>query len=574
MARRQKLGSLGIGIDADDREFRLAAERTIAGLKRTQRQFHAAQRRARTYNRTVTSLTSSVRRLAAAYISFRAAGAFLGAVEETTRLQNRLRLVTDTTRELNETWAHLAAIAQESRAPLAATIDLYQRLATALEDSQTSYRDTLLVVRAVQRAAAISGSSVQATEAAIVQFGQAVASGVLRGQELNSVLEQMPRLARAIADGMGITIGQIREFAKQGALVNRVTIPAILSQTKALEEEFSRTARTIGQAWQQLENSFINILHESNEEVSELTRSINSTIDSIREAIESPGFIVALKQMVGLMADLAFAARTLLHAYTGIRNYLFGESESSAGAAKTVVHVYTPEIREGTREIERMHKVVGELVARQRELQRVEALHEMVAREDLRRSLEDQLEAIKKVVAAGQEQWMELGHTMESSIENAFTNMITDMEDFRSHMENLVNEIIREIVRITIAQRAAGAIVGWIGGAFNLPLATPPAPTTIGAPVGPSTPAGVGVGYSPYRAPLPAVPQGGAPGGAINLDFSFRPHVEAGMTAAEVGNALGEAYPEYEARIRAMLQRELPHPGRLRDAVTRAVRKA
>ncbi|HAK13358.1 MAG TPA: hypothetical protein DCM33_01595, partial [Acinetobacter radioresistens] len=97
-------------------------------------------------------------------------------------------------------------------------------------------QETARLTETVSKAVAISGASAASAEAALVQFNQALASGTLRGEELNSVMEQTPGLARAIAQGMGITIGQLRSVAAEGKITSEVLVKALNNSQQAVDD--------------------------------------------------------------------------------------------------------------------------------------------------------------------------------------------------------------------------------------------------------------------------------------------------------------------------------------------------
>ena len=110
---------------------------------------------------------------------------------------------------------------------------------------------------------AISGASAQAAKAALTQFGQALASGQLRGEELNSILEQTPALAKAIAQGMGITVGQLRSVAAEGKITGEVLVDALTKARASVNELFSKTDMTIGQSITYLNNELTKFVGEA-----------------------------------------------------------------------------------------------------------------------------------------------------------------------------------------------------------------------------------------------------------------------------------------------------------------------
>lgn len=137
----------------------------------------------------------------AAYLSTRQ---IIQAADAWTTINNRLRLVTGSTEELLAAQNDVFEIAQRSRQPLQATAELYQRIATNADELNLSGEGVAAIVDTINKTLAISGTAGPAASAAITQLSQAFASGTLRGQELNSVLEQAPALAKAIAAGWAL----------------------------------------------------------------------------------------------------------------------------------------------------------------------------------------------------------------------------------------------------------------------------------------------------------------------------------------------------------------------------------
>jgi len=172
-----------------------------------------------------------------------------------TQVRNRLRLATSSTEELNAVTERVFAISQKSRIGLGSTAELYQRLARSAQQLGISTERTLGVTETISKAITLSGVSADSANAAIVQFGQGLAAGALRGDELRSVLEQTPRLAQALADGLGVPIGQLRKLGEAGELVSASLIDALEGQAAKIDAEFATLGPTIGQAFTVLGNS-------------------------------------------------------------------------------------------------------------------------------------------------------------------------------------------------------------------------------------------------------------------------------------------------------------------------------
>jgi tape measure domain-containing protein len=171
------------------------------------------------------------------------------ATDSLTSLQNRIALVTGRTEALSNSLDELYAIARGAGGSIDGAVETFNRFGLALSNAGANVEDILRATESVQRSIAISGGSAQSASAAIFQLGQGLASGTLRGQELNSVLEQAPRLAQAISDSLGVGIGDLRGIAEQGGLTTDIVFGALLDQAETLNEEFQILERTSSQAF-------------------------------------------------------------------------------------------------------------------------------------------------------------------------------------------------------------------------------------------------------------------------------------------------------------------------------------
>ena len=174
--------------------------------------------------------------------------------------EGRLSLVTKNTIELATAQQEILKISQNTRQSYADTIDLYTRVARATQDLGKSQSDILKFTETVNKSLVISGASAENSKSAIIQLGQALASGVLQGDELRSILENAPRLAEAIAKGMGKTVGELRILGEQGKLTAEEVFNAIQKQGDAIDKEFGKMPKTIGQATTQMGNSILELV--------------------------------------------------------------------------------------------------------------------------------------------------------------------------------------------------------------------------------------------------------------------------------------------------------------------------
>lgn len=223
-------------------------------------------------------------------------GKIIQTADKYTLLSNRLALVTDSTRNLKDVQEELYKISRDTRTDYAGTIDIYTRIARSTQQLGISQQDLLTITQAINQSLIISGSSAQASEAALIQLGQGMASGTLRGEELNSVLEQAPRLAEALAQGMGVSVGQLRELGKQGKITSENVVNALLNQSGAIASEYGRMEATVGQAMTVINNSLGHLISGANESTSvtslladkiiEVAGNIDTWADNNRELID------------------------------------------------------------------------------------------------------------------------------------------------------------------------------------------------------------------------------------------------------------------------------------------------
>ena len=277
----RSLGSLTIDLLARIGGFRQGMEQAERVATRSSRAIQTSVQRNigdgfQSANNSVQEFTSRLVSMAAAYATIRTA---ISSADEWTNLGNRIRLVTNGSAEFEAAQSNIVNIARETRQSLSATGELYQRIATNQKELGLSGQEVADVVKTISQSLVISGASAQSAQAALIQLGQAFGSGVLRGQELNSVLEQAPALAKSIADGLGIPIGRLRELGAAGKLTATEVIAALQQQAGAVEDSFGKVAITVGQSLQVAKTNltvFIGELDQASGASAALASSISS----------------------------------------------------------------------------------------------------------------------------------------------------------------------------------------------------------------------------------------------------------------------------------------------------------
>jgi tape measure domain-containing protein len=162
-------------------------------------------------------------------------------------LSNKIAVVTGRTNALVKTQKELYAIATKTGSSLSSVAETFGSFGRSTKNMDIPLRKLLTVTETIQKALTLTGSNNESGAQALFQLGQGLASGTLRGQELNSVLEQAPRIAQAISDELGVTLGQLRSMGEAGKITSKVVFSAMLNQTKKINEEFKDINFTISQ---------------------------------------------------------------------------------------------------------------------------------------------------------------------------------------------------------------------------------------------------------------------------------------------------------------------------------------
>ncbi|MEQ1066290.1 tape measure protein [Acinetobacter sp. XH1741] len=250
------------------------------------------------------SLSVATRQLAGYMAGLVTVSAAISKMDTYTGLQNRLKLVTNNQIELNKATEDTFRIAQKTYSAWDSVLQVYQRFSDNAKTLNLTMDDTARLTETVSKAVAISGASASAADAALVQFGQALASGTLRGEELNSVMEQTPALAKAIAQGMGITVGELRSVAAEGKITSQELVRALKNVQSNVDELFAKTDITIGQSLTLLNNEITKFVGEAGkgtgaaQVLAESIRTLGNNLDLIIDGAIVAGIGLLTKAIV------------------------------------------------------------------------------------------------------------------------------------------------------------------------------------------------------------------------------------------------------------------------------------
>ena len=214
-------------------------------------------------DRQVNALGSSLRSLAGYMAGIVTVGAAINKVDLYIGLQNRLKLVTDSQAELNTAMSDTFGIAQKTASSWDSVAMVYQRFADNADRLNITMAQTAALTETVSKAISVSGGSAASAEAALMQFGQALASGVLRGEEFNSIAEQAPGLLKAIAFGLDTNVGSLRAMAAEGQITGDVLVKSLSKAQPYIDDLFNKTDFTIAQSFTKLSNEITKFVGEA-----------------------------------------------------------------------------------------------------------------------------------------------------------------------------------------------------------------------------------------------------------------------------------------------------------------------
>lgn len=211
--------------------------------------------------------------------------AFLVAADNMSQLNARIERLTGRAATASQTMQNLMRISSATGGSLQDTAKLWETLSTALRDTGATNGQVIQLTETLQKIGRIGGSSAEEMANALRQFGQSISSGAVRAEEFNSILEQMPELARQIAAGMGVSIGELRQLMLDGKLTAEDALNAIQKQTGSVNAEFEKLPRTLSQANTALTNSFLSMIDSVNQATGASTGLV-AVIDSMTAALD------------------------------------------------------------------------------------------------------------------------------------------------------------------------------------------------------------------------------------------------------------------------------------------------
>ncbi|HBT4786540.1 TPA: tape measure protein [Klebsiella variicola subsp. variicola] len=243
----------------------------------------------------------------AAAFTIDAAKKLIAIGDEMVTLQARIARLSPSIDVAKETLAALSAIAAQTGNSLSETERLWESLTTALKETGATNSQILGLTSTLQKIGTIGGSSTEEMANALRQFGQSISGGIVRAEEFNSILEQMPELARQIAAGMGISIGDLRKRMLEGKLTAQDALNAIQRQSQSVNEEFDKMPISIDRAKNSLDVAFKNAINDLNQAIgltTTLAGLMQSVADNLNYYNNNVGDSSRMPKLIKLQQDL------------------------------------------------------------------------------------------------------------------------------------------------------------------------------------------------------------------------------------------------------------------------------
>lgn len=291
---------------------------------------------ARAAARQTSGLVSELRSLARAYLGIQGVKGLISLSDSMTSITARLNMMNDglqTTKELNQM---IYESAQRSRGSYQETANLVAKLGTLAGNAFSSNQEIVTFAEQLNKQMALSGTTTQEAQAAMLQLTQGLASGTLRGEELNSVLEQTPMIAQSIAKYMGVNTGEMRELASEGAVTADVVKNAMFAAADEINVKFEQMPMTWSQVWTSMKNTAIQALQPVLDAVNWLANNLSI----IGPLVLGLGAAFVVFQVAAHWTQIAAVAAGAYHFVVNLLTIGFGVLRGSTAAASAAVMTF------------------------------------------------------------------------------------------------------------------------------------------------------------------------------------------------------------------------------------------
>lgn len=294
-----ELASIKAALDGLQAELRDTA---TAGKKAGDGTSNSIDRIAQTAKRAALALGG----MAAVYATIRAGTGIVKAADDMQRLEARLKLATKSEQEYAKARDETYRVAQQTGQQLGGVVDLYTKLARSTQNLGIDQNALVRVMETVNKTVSLSGASSDAAAASMLQFGQALSGPKFQAEELNSIIEQTPELARAIERGLGIQQGTLKRYAIEVGLSGRQAIAALLKVSGEVDNEFAKLPRTVSQAMTSIRNDFARVASSAD------LKPLVAELENLRAIITDPEIVAgAVAVAQAFVTGFGYAAKAV-----------------------------------------------------------------------------------------------------------------------------------------------------------------------------------------------------------------------------------------------------------------------
>lgn len=263
-------------------------------------------------------LTQSLKSLVASYVSIQGLKKAVDLSDSLVSMRARLDRMNDGLQTTQELEAMIYQSAQRSRGSFTDTMGLVSQLGTMAGDAFSSSKEIVQFAEQLNKQLAMSGASGASAQAAILQLEQGLASGVLRGDELNSVMEQAPALAKSIADYMQVSVGELREMGSQGQITADIVKNALFAAAKDTNAEFEKTPMTWAQVWTVASNTAVRALDPLLTAINWVANNLNVAIPLVVSLGSAFGVLLIAANWTNILATATKTAASMQAFYNAV----------------------------------------------------------------------------------------------------------------------------------------------------------------------------------------------------------------------------------------------------------------
>jgi tape measure domain-containing protein len=331
----------------------------IIGKDKTQKAFNSLQNNVSKTQKSFFTLKNAIIAVASSVVIRQ----LLDLTNEYQNLQNRLKLVTNSTKELTAVQEELFQISRRTRGGFSETVELYQKLALQAQNLGLRNTELLEITENVNKVIGIAGvNSIQAS-AGILQLSQAFASGRLQGDEFRSISENIPPLLDIFAKELGVTRGELKKLGSEGKITSDVIATALLKETDNINKKFEQLSPTIGQATTRIGNSFLNLVGKFNE-VTGTADTLSSAIIGVSDALDNltqgngklEQFLAGLALSMGIAVDLEELNKQLNETYNIVNRG--GGQDLAETESLDVLYKTAEKLKDEKKEREKIQEII------------------------------------------------------------------------------------------------------------------------------------------------------------------------------------------------------------------------